>query len=225
MKVKILILTLLLQLPLYAQDGNSEPDQPVNIITIDGVNYAEEFPSKMQLNRRVIFLYDRSGSMSSTSLTSATRFIQSIITSNVDDFEIAIIAFDDITSRWPGMPEPDSNPPIPNGWARLPSRIAIERSLTWINGLSSRGNTNVMLALRTAMVEPVDELSIVLVSDGLFGETPQEIITILEASQERRIDRDLQPVSIMAFGAIAEKNDMLMAIGEFGQLGYYRVSN
>lgn len=177
-----------------------------------------EVAAQSPLTERVIFLVDRSGSMDGDHFTRALKAFSEMINRPTDDLEIAIIAFNDTTYRWPGKPEDG----VPFGWARLPSSIAAKEAENWLTVLGAGGDTILGGALREALAERRDKLSIVVVSDGLFGrERTEDLTSIIETGQAEREQNNLGKAIIGVYG-LGPHQKILTTIAEMGGGGYLR---
>src|SRR5690606_27366979 len=110
-----------------------------------------------------------SGSMHGDHFDRALRAVRDMFEHPTDDLEVGVIAFNDAAIRWPGRPEPERRRPVPPGWASLPSEESVDAANRWLEQLGAGGDTLIIPALSAALSEPRDELSIILVTDGLFG--------------------------------------------------------
>lgn len=185
--------------------------------------YIEERGLKRPLNKHILFVYDTSGSMEGEKFERAADFVVSLVKQNFDHFEYGIVAFSSETYRWEGIPNLNSMPPTPEGWAALPSMEAVEQGYKWITDLGAGGDTLVIPALQEALQENRDNLSIVLISDGMFHrEATSDIIDAIEEAQSDRVENGLNEASIMIFGVSAE--DIYNSLGRIAtdvEASYY----
>jgi hypothetical protein len=233
MMIKRLLAALLLSTTIcFAQDEApplEEPPQKKSIIRFPDRDYVEEVPiaagpdgMPIRMTKRLIFVYDCSGSMNKNDLRNALNFVRGVMMQPLDEFEFGIIAFDGQTYRWGGIPEPKQTPPVPPNWAALPSQIAIEKATQWLQNLNDNGSTEVIPALNIALRENRDDLSIVVVSDGGFhAESTKSILEAIKQGQAWRKKSKLKRAHIMAVGVDDSANDALSKIGEEGGLGYF----
>lgn len=184
-------------------------------------------PAHDRLTKRVFIVLDVSSSMSGASLDRAMGAVRALLSSDVDDFEVAIIAFNDQSHRWPGIPEPDAYRPVPAGWARFPSVEALESANAWLAGFGGSGNTRPCDALAEALREQRKDMSILLVTDGIFTGGPEAAIRVVDEGQSRRADsRDGAAVMVVyGLGANAEKQAHLARFGRQGGGGFFVDSN
>jgi hypothetical protein len=229
--IKHLLAVLLLSTALcFAQDDSApplkEPEKP--IIRFSNRDYVVEVPMStgpdgmpVRMTKRLLFLFDCSGSMNVTDLKIAIDFVKSVMMQPLDEFEIGVLAFDGDTYRWPGIPEPTTTPPIPKGWASLPSNPAVKKVASWLLKCSNDGNTLLIPALNKALKEKRSDLSIIIVSDGGFHDSLGGILDAIKNGQKWRIKNKLKRVNIMTVGVDEHPNKNLVAIGANGKLGYF----
>jgi Mg-chelatase subunit ChlD len=180
-----------------------------------------EVPPEARITRRVLFVVDRSGSMHGEHFARALTAVKDMFETSSDSLEVALIAFNDGAVRWPGKPE-DGNRPVPPGWAALPSDTAVAEANAWLEELGAGGDTLVIPAMRQALAERREELSVVLVSDGLFGrERTDDILGIITACQEERERTGLGRAVIAVYG-LGPQQKVLTQIGTVGLGGYVR---
>ena len=164
---------------LAAEPAQEPVEPPINFLRA-------VVPATERLTKRVFLVIDVSGSMRGDPLGKALRATACLLSSPVDDFEVAIIAFNDQAHRWPGVPEPDDYRPVPPGWARLPSAEALESANAWLAGFSGSGSTRPCDALAEALREQRKDMSVLLVTDGLFDGGQDESVSVFEEGQTRR---------------------------------------
>lgn len=174
-----------------------------------------------RLTKRIMFVVDVSGSMRGDKLGAACAAVTGALQQPVDEMEIAVIAFNDQPRRWPGIPE-DGERRVPAGWAALPSQDAVREAEKFLAGLGAEGNTLVVPALQAALAEERKELSLVLVSDGIFQqESEDEVADALEAGQKKREERELGRAVLLVYGVGSEAG-VLRRLGTAGRGGYLR---
>lgn len=189
-----------------------EPPPPLQIIV----------EPKTPVTKRVMFLLDRSGSMHGNALSMAVNALLDISEQNVDEFDIALIAFNDSLARWPGIPGSGT----PRGWASMPSDKALQNMKEWVNNFNASSNTHLIPALIRALSEQRDELTIIIISDGQFNDpTPNTvppiamILNTIAVGQQERAKMGFQPANIICYG-IGPINENLRVIGALGG-GYF----
>lgn len=182
-----------------------------------------EEPPQDRLSKRLLFVFDKSGSMRADRFLEALEFVSFMMSQAVDSYEVSLIAFDASTHRWPGAPEPDKNPPIPPNWGGLPSDDVVKSIMGFLEFLGAGGDTVVRQPLREALAEPRNDLTIILVSDGIFQrEQLQDILITIDVCQKDRIKAGLQPAGIMVFGVTNTRVSTLAEIAKVGKMGYMR---
>ena len=171
-----------------------------------------------RLTRRIVFVVDTSGSMRGDKFGKACSAVLRVAEQPVDEVEIAVIAFNHDTRRWPGIPEEG----IPPGWAALPSLQATQAAAAFLAQRGAGGDTQVISALSQALAEPRDELSVVLVTDGLFvREKTEDVLKALEEGQKQRVKKNLKPAVLLVYG-IGSEAEVLRKLGKQGRGGYLR---
>ncbi|MCO5167674.1 MAG: VWA domain-containing protein [Planctomycetes bacterium] len=186
------------------------------------INLHVEVEPSARITRRVLFVVDRSGSMHGDHFSRALDAVRSMLEQSTDELEFALLAFNDVPTRWPGVPETDRPRPVPPGWAALPSDTALTKANGWLEEMGAGGDTLIIPALRAALVEPRDDLSVVLVTDGLFGrERTDDIMGTIANLQEQR-ERDGHGRAVIACYGLGPSQKILARIGEVGGGGYVR---
>lgn len=207
---------------IYAQDVPDKlPEKPK-----DSLELKEIVKSQSPLTKRIFFIIDVSGSMSSDGeLKRAVQFVKTIWQSPVDEFEIAIVVFNDGTSRWGGLPSAkDDLKPTPKGWAKMPSKDAADAAQKFLDKFPGAGNTYPTDALKIALNEDRSEMSIVFITDGEYSHPPEdsEVIQTIKELQENREKKNLGKAVISVFGVgAAEKEKNLSVIGKDWLGGFY----
>lgn len=173
-----------------------------------------------RLTDRVLFVVDASGSMHGTEFGVALRAVRSIAGQPVDALEFGIIAFSDVPSRWPGLAADGED--LPAGWAACPSSEAVDRAEEWLSEHGADGDTRAIPALRMALEEQRDRLSVVLVTDGgFYSETEAAIVAAVEAAQVRREELGLGRAVLLVYGVGLRTKPVLEALGSSGRGGYF----
>lgn len=167
-------LAILFLLFLVCQDGQENPSGPR--IAIE---------PKQKITSNIFFVIDCSGSMQGDRYSKAVDTLISIATQETDELNISALAFDQKQTRW--IYQYDGN--TPNYWARLPDLDAIERLHAWLGTVCQNGNTTFIPAITTAFNEPKRDLTIIVISDGIFDEDQGEIVASVLALQENRRPR------------------------------------
>lgn len=183
-----------------------------------------EVAPSVPITRRVLFVVDRSGSMHGDHFSRALAAVRDLSEHPTDDLEVAVIAFNDVATRWPGKPENGGRNErnVPAGWAALPSDTAVDEAEAWLAELGAGGDTLVIPALRAALAEQRDELSVVLVSDGLFGrERTVDVLSAIELAQTDRERAGIDRAVIGVYG-LGTSQKVLTEIALAGAGGYVR---
>lgn len=168
------------------------------------------------LSRRILFVVDTSASMLGH-FPRALQAVAEVASQPTDELEIGVISFNDTVARWPGFPEDD----LPQGWARLPDLKAVESVGQWLERQGARGGTRVVPALRLALEEPRQELSVVLVTDGRFvSDEIYQLPGLVESLQGERCRQGQGPAVILVYG-VGREMEHLRELGRQGAGGYY----
>jgi hypothetical protein len=226
MRSLIIALVLLVATPAFAQDGTApiktitttaiqsqttvvEADTPIRIPDCplgDDSLKAVEKPST-QLTKRIFLVLDVSGSMRGVEnkIGRVLQTVSAVIQQPIDDAEVAISTFTENAHRWPGIPEPDADKPVPYGWARLPSANALSYAHCWVAMQPQDGSTDPRAAMNMAFDDKREGLSIIIVTDGEFNVGPflsddEAFDKFVRAGQERREKNGLGRAPIMVYG-------------------------
>lgn len=192
----------------------------------------------LPMSNRVIFLFDRSGSMAwgDNNIQSAIATVNQVITQPLDDLWVGIYAFDRTEKRWGGIPEEG----VPAGWAALPSEAAVKAINEFMTAFPPQGGTRIMPALTAAMqdrTEVKSHLTIVIVSDGLFEDTGVMKLFVpgveepvytkdsgdhVKSLVRWREEQKLKPASIWFLGIQSDESDPgLISMVKTTKGGYY----
>jgi len=175
-----------------------------------------------RLTKRVLFVVDASGSMQGDKFARACRGVLQIAEQPIDEVEVGVLAFNDETARWPGLPEDHPARPVPDGWAALPSAEAVASASAFLAERGAYGDTLVIPALRQALAETRDELSVVVVTDGVFQrERSDDVLAALAEAQQAREERGLGRAVVLVYG-VGREQEVLRELGAAGQGGYFR---
>lgn len=177
---------------------------------------------KERITNRILFVIDISGSMKNERIRRAKAKVLEMINQETDDTIFGMLTFGgESLCRWPGIPEPDAPKPLPEGWAALPSAEALKAADEWLAGLEADGDTPIAAALHAALQEPMDKLSIVLISDGIFQTIDVgTLISTIRAGQAVRQQQNLKPAVIMAY-CVASESGHMETIGNLGGGAYF----
>lgn len=172
-----------------------EEEPPVNLLR------AIVAPTE-RMTKHVVLVIDVSGSMSGAPLGRALSMVASLIAAPLDELQVAIIVFSGTSSRWEGVPEPDLPKPVPRLWAAFPSVPALADANAWLSKFGGAGGTNPCGALDEAIREPREELSILLITDGIFDGGPDRATAAVTAAQAAReqVGRGRAPVFVYGVG-------------------------
>jgi len=173
------------------------------------------------ITKRVLLVVDVSGSMKSANrITDAIEAIKTITQQPIDEMEFGLLVFSDQTRRWPGIPEEG----VPKGWAALPSDEAIKSAQEFVESNVIDSNTLYTSALTEALNEKRDNLSIVLISDGL-GLYSSDLTAALASCTERQAWREQAGLgkAVIYVINIGKSQDWLTDLAKIGGGGHYRI--
>ena len=235
--LSLLVLMIILTGPLYAQDipddPKTPPTKPDEKLEKDKsppapkektIFLKEIVKAESSLSKRIFFVIDVSGSMTGEGkIGKGIQFVRSIWHSPVDEFEIAVAVFSDKSTRWEGFPSAKDDPkPAPKGWAKLPSKDAVDAAQKFLNQYPGAGNTYPMPALEMALKEERSDISIVFVTDGDYSDSTQEVLDGIKKLQEEREKKGWGKAVIAIFGVgTAETQKNLSEIGKDYKGGFY----
>jgi uncharacterized protein with von Willebrand factor type A (vWA) domain len=196
-----------------------------------------------------MFLVDGSGSMNGNKIKAAMSFALSIAEAPLDDLQISITMFGSNVRRWEGTR--DINPQTGEvvsrvGWSLMPSRDNLERASEWMAGHFDGGSTYVIPGLRhilkscsnitddtgpqltPGIVQPVEDLTILILTDGVFTDNGAGIVGAIETLQQERVDNGLEPAAIGIIGIDVRNNAKahlaMTQIANTSNLGYLRLT-
>lgn len=149
-------------------------------------------------------------------------FVEMVTQQPIDDMRLAVIAFDSAPYRWDGVPDEENK--IPKGWAALPSKEAVDDAQSFIISNLHDRFTYFSSPVLAALDEPVNDLSIILVTDGK-PTMPHEITTLLSevtARQAIREEKGLGKAVIYTVFIGVGNVDWLKVLSEGNGGGYFR---
>jgi len=170
-------------------------------------------PPKRRFSKRILFICDVSGSMSGRPFSKTLQAMKMIASQPVDDMEMGIIAFADHPTRW--------TPSKKKTWVKLPSAKAVKAAEEWLIKQGASGGTRIVPALRMALKDPAKDLSIVIVTDGVFMETNDAVVEVVQELQKKRAKSKCGKAIIGVIGVGGIRQDVLKSLGEVGEGGYY----
>lgn len=172
-----------------------------------------------RITKRVILLVDVSGSMRGPELDRAIAAALDVARKGGDQMEVACYAFASGAVRWPAPHQEDSRAPA--GWAEMPDEKALAHLFAWLPGCGLYdGTTELGGALRAALAEARDDLSIVVISDGLLGDAAK-CLEVLKDGQAARAKLALAP-AVVACWTIGAEAQALNDLGREGKGGTWR---
>ena len=169
------------------------------------------------ITNKMLFVIDRSGSMRDYKLEDGITAITSMLKEPTDDARFGLIAFNGEAIRWEGIQEEE----CPKGWALLPSVEAVEKATKWMGDLTVKGTTVLLPAMALALGDPTEDLSVILISDGLYN---QEITEALIGSIALLQAKRKNPARIFVIGVKARQDDpVLNWLAKTYRGGYYLI--
>lgn len=175
------------------------------------------------ITKRVMLVLDVSGSMvTQKKIPESLSCLKTIAEQPIDEMELAVLIFSDETKRWDGIPDEDAK--IPKGWAALPSEEAVKAAQDFVTTNVMNNNTRYLSALQAALSEPRDQLTIVLITDGIgiYAFDQQITLTKVQELQEWRVQEGYGKAVIYAIN-IGRLQDWLTELVKLGGGGHYRV--
>jgi Mg-chelatase subunit ChlD len=165
-----------------------------------------------ELTRNVIVIVDTSGSMSGRRIGAAISAVGMLMRRPEESYQLKLVAFRDKVHVWP------------RGWVEMPSPGSLEAAQRWLASLGGEygaaGETFVTPAIRLALQEEREDLSIVLISDGSFTFGGGLVNLSFEVGQKLRRERKLGEAVLMCIG-IGRSHPHLEALGRMGKGGVY----
>lgn len=161
-----------------------------------------------RMTRRIMLVVDHSGSMRGH-YDEALSAVREIAEQPTDELTLGCIAFSGQTTSF-------------GKWVSLPSAEGLNELSQWLQTRAPHGETFVIPALTQALAEPHRDLSVVLVSDGVFTrEGTTAIVEAIESAQLKRVKHGHGRAVIAVYG-IGHRKATLEAIAEAGKGGYFR---
>lgn len=177
-----------------------------------------------RMSTKIAFVVDASGSMSNFDrLGAALSFSKGLLGEQSDALEVAIYAFRDAAMRWPGFPHDGNGPPPPPGWTFFPSEPAYRAAASWLSALGAGGNTDPTEAVQEALAENIDDLTVVIITDGEFdGNLFKQTI---ERAQAARVaaGHDRAVIIAIGVGPNAKNQQHMKDVGTSELGGFYCV--
>lgn len=227
-----LLCFLALLAPLQAQDVQSNVvPPPVERDSASSESEAERPPrghldareivpsaTPVPVKRFMLFVVDVSGSMQSGALAKAIDAVVAMTDVDNDDYYIGLIAFDIQPTRWRWQEKKRWY-----AWAIMPSVPNLRRAYAWLRGhIGLNNGTAADPALRLALADPREELTIILITDGIFRHEDNPL-QVLRDGQQSRQERGLSPATLMVIGIgeASQNRQHLQDLGREGEGGFY----
>ena len=172
-------------------------------------------PGKNRPSKNMLFIVDKSGSMTGDRTGKALQQFVNIAAQPTDDGSMCLYQFAKFPVKWA------------HGWKKVPSQDAItdaQKSLNTSPVGPYAGYTRIIPALVAALREPKKKMSVIIISDGEFEEEPEDIITALLKWQKWRVTHGYGKALIGCVGVGPSHSDALKAIARMDEsIGYYHV--
>lgn len=170
---------------------------------------------KSRVSKRILFVVDVSGSMYGRSFSRAVSSVRTLAAQPTDELQVGVIAFADNAVRW--------SPTKKTKWAKLPDKKAVQAIAGFLYHNGPGGGTNVVPALKLALSEPKTQLTVVLVTDGIFAEDDADVLKAVEKAQKQRV-KQKRGRALLAVLGVGGQQKVLEKLGTQGQGGYYRTA-
>ncbi len=152
------------------------------------------------MTNRLAVCMDATGSMSGAPFEKAMREVLTILGMFPDDGLLKVYAFrvQNVHSPWPGLPQGGPqrivgskplNTPWRTSWTQLPDSEALEELAAWMAAeVGCGGHTDLRIAIDEAVKNPEEDLSILLVSDGVhLGPSGEAVVATVATAKKRGI--------------------------------------
>ena len=182
-----------------------------------GPRLVEIVAPEQRITRRILLVVDTSDSMKRGGRFARAMGAVAMITGQpVDELEVGVIAFAETHARWPGVPGGDAR----WGWAALPSEEAVEEAVGWLETVDVGSTTSLGPALETALREPVEELSVIVVSDGVI-DNAGALRGHFGVGQAVRATQGRDRALVACYGVGSTRSVALRELAEWGGGGYW----
>jgi Mg-chelatase subunit ChlD len=177
-----------------------------------------------RMTNRVLFVVDVSGSMQGQ-LQEAVENVMLIVQTPVDDLQVGLLTFNHQTVRWKGKPGlcehsgKHSAKCVRPGWARVPDHY--KDFAGYLSSFAASGWTEPCVAIKRALEDPEEVLTIVLVSDGDFVATAacRALVTGQLARKKKKLP--MAQVMVWGVGSEAKKNKNLLKLAKLAGGGLW----
>ncbi len=213
-----------------APQGAIKPDEPTyqepRAKRVEEVKQVVAPKKDFHASNRILFVVDTSGSMRDH-YQQAVESVLHLVEVPIDDLQVALVTFSGSPVVWKGRPQPCQHAPtekhtkkcVLEGWAELPEGYRAFRK--YLATCPADGGTEPATALSIALAQPLEELTIVLVSDGFFS--PEPVISALLNGQQWRLKKGLPLARLMVWGcgSAAEESVALTRLAKCGGGGFW----
>jgi len=172
--------------------------------------------------KNILFLVDTSGSMSGRKVEHAIKAAMNISETPIDDLQIAIVSFGSYVYRWEGTADinPKTKKPLSmKGWSLMPSKENLDKAYQWLHSNKQDSCTFILPAMQHAFNScigkptepcsaPIKKLSIIIISDGEFFGTYDELKQLIKNKQKERKRKNLPAATIGFLGVdVSDSHD------------------
>ncbi len=184
------------------------------IILLAPMQFVTVVPQTKRHANRIVLLVDVSGSMSIhiPDLMAASKLI---LRQPTDAAEIAVVA-------WRSKPQAYKTP---SGglWIKLPDFDQVRKAEAWLRQQKPDGGTYIIPALELALALDKKQLSVVVITDGIWSEIDAAVMDSTEELQRRRLKRGHARAVIGVLAVCKQKKDSVSARlgGKHGGGCYY----
>lgn len=207
--------------PHQTTETAEEPPTPEAPLVLEIVPVVDQ---TQRMSSRVAIVVDASGSMAGIDrIRVALEAARHILAQEADQLEVVIYAFANGQTKWPGVPHDGHGQAPPPGWTQFPSEIALRSATEWLRAQGANGGTNPEGAVMSALGEKVDDLTVVIVTDGGFS--PVQFKFAVQMGQTARLQAGFgrAVVMILGVGKDADKKLHLAEVGRSERGGFYLV--
>jgi Mg-chelatase subunit ChlD len=194
--------------PVESKTPAAKPQRPPDIIEL-------VIPGNRPMTTWIAFVVDSSGSMDNSGrMGMAIKFATDILGQGVDEMKVALLAFKGSHERWPGVPHDGLGPAPPEGWTEFPGVTQLQSAEKWLNSQGAHGITNPSSALREALAEEIEDLTVVIITDGDFnGDDFKNAVAVGQASRESR-GRKKATIIVVGIGEESVKRQHMIDVGK-----------
>lgn len=168
-------------------------------------------PAQEPATEKLFFVVDKSCSMTTEEASFAiNQFCDIAMSADISlEVEINVVAFGKDHKSWG------------RGWQKMPSHDTLMSARRFLEAPGVHTNeTRVIPPLRRAMMANKKELTVVLISDGNFGDSDENITSAIKRTQKLRVLKGLPRALVGCVGVETTPKDSLKKIAHVGGAGY-----